>query len=509
MTKIAKESLFELIKSLTKGERRSFKQFANYASSGDKKYLRLFEIIDQQKQYDEDAIKQRLKKEKIRRPLPSMKNYLLELISKSLQFHYSGSSVDLKIREHLSAIEIYNNKGLKELRDRTLGKVKHLAEKYEKYEASLTILNLELGFGNKTFSEKKNILLELEQLNKKIVSIRKYRELGYSIEELAKKGKVRDEKHRKQWDELIRSPLINTTGEPSGYEEKYFYHGLWRIYYRVNDNNKMLNYHAEKYVNYLESRPELLIENKRRYMAALNGLVIAFCLNKKNSAAKEAFDKLLRMQNWKLNGNEKNDLADHTILAFNNLLMESIQTNNFIEGLSWAKQAENYIKNNSVTISYRSILHYNLSILYFNTGNHNTALTWNELFLNENPEKYNEDLYHFSKLLNLIIHFELQHNELVPDLVRSTYRFLYKNKKLFKTEDAILRFIRIRLPKANSPKELIHFFKLLKSELEEISKDPYEAKALELFDFISWLESKIKKRPFAEILKEKSDKILY
>ena len=44
----------------------------------------------------------------------------------------------------------------------------------------------------------------------------------------------------------------------------------------------------------------------------------------------------------------------------------------------------------------------------------------------------------------------------------------------------------------------------MKAELEEISKDPFEKKALEYFDFISWLESKITGQPFANIVRAKA-----
>lgn len=39
--------------------------------------------------------------------------------------------------------------------------------------------------------------------------------------------------------------------------------------------------------------------------------------------------------------------------------------------------------------------------------------------------------------------------------------------------------------------------------MEKLLKIPYESKALEYFDFVSWLESKIENRPFAEVVREK------
>ncbi len=41
-------------------------------------------------------------------------------------------------------------------------------------------------------------------------------------------------------------------------------------------------------------------------------------------------------------------------------------------------------------------------------------------------------------------------------------------------------------------------------QFKKLKTDPYEKGAFEYFDFISWLESKIENRPFAEIIKEKA-----
>ncbi|MBI2271846.1 MAG: hypothetical protein HYU69_16005 [Bacteroidetes bacterium] len=69
---------------------------------------------------------------------------------------------------------------------------------------------------------------------------------------------------------------------------------------------------------------------------------------------------------------------------------------------------------------------------------------------------------------------------------------------MYKTESAMLRFIRNKLPKSNSRKELIVFFKEFQVELQAITKNTFEAKILEMFDFISWLKSKIESKPVAD-----------
>src|SRR5439155_27309205 len=105
-------------------------------------------------------------------------------------------------------------------------------------------------------------------------------------------------------------------------------------------------------------------------------------------------------------------------------------------------------------------------------------------------------------ILNLIVHYELGNEDILPYIVKSTYRFLYNRNRLYKFENSVLGFIAKKLPHITTGQEITEAFKKLKAELQEITKDPFEKRALEYFDFISWLESKIENRPFAEIVRE-------
>ena len=48
-------------------------------------------------------------------------------------------------------------------------------------------------------------------------------------------------------------------------------------------------------------------------------------------------------------------------------------------------------------------------------------------------------------------------------------------------------------------------FHQLKNELDRIWKDEYEKKAFDYFDIVSWLESKLSKKKFADVVREKSE----
>ena len=145
----------------------------------------------------------------------------------------------------------------------------------------------------------------------------------------------------------------------------------------------------------------------------------------------------------------------------------------------------------------------NFACLYFIQCEYKKALSWNNKILNDIDANIREDIYCSARIFNLIIHYELDNEGLLEYLEKPTHRYLDKRQKLYKVETSILDFIRKKLPKAISQKELMGAFKELKIEIEEITNDPFEKQALEYFDFISWIESKIENRPFAEIVRSR------
>jgi len=166
---------------------------------------------------------------------------------------------------------------------------------------------------------------------------------------------------------------------------------------------------------------------------------------------------------------------------------------------------ERYGKN--LRMTGKITFYFNFAYLYFGVGDYDKAIEWVNKILNETDIKAREDMQAVTRILNLIIHFELDNIDLLEYASRSTYRFLAQRDRLYKIETAVLHFFKNKLPKINITvkKELLAGFKELKDEIIEISKDPLEKIVItEYFDFISWLESKIENRAFGEIVREKS-----
>jgi hypothetical protein len=98
---------------------------------------------------------------------------------------------------------------------------------------------------------------------------------------------------------------------------------------------------------------------------------------------------------------------------------------------------------------------------------------------------------------------ELGNSELLPYIMRSTHRFLEQKKKLYKFENVFLEFIK-KMSNYPDEKDVVKYYKELKIELEALANDPFERRAFEYFDFISWAESKVSNKTFAQIVQQKS-----
>ena len=113
-----------------------------------------------------------------------------------------------------------------------------------------------------------------------------------------------------------------------------------------------------------------------------------------------------------------------------------------------------------------------------------------------------QDLECIGRIMEIVLHYELGKFDVMEYRIKSTYRFLASKQKMYQLERIILTSIR-KLINVNSKEESIQFFKQLKSSLEPVVEDPLESKFLVYFDIMSWLESKIGKKKFEDVVKSK------
>lgn len=143
---------------------------------------------------------------------------------------------------------------------------------------------------------------------------------------------------------------------------------------------------------------------------------------------------------------------------------------------------------------------YHIAYVFYGAGLYRDSLKWVNTILNDNEQNLRQDIYSYTRIFNLILHYELGNYDLLEYLMKSTTRQIKKNSKTEQVELSILKFLKkvIRL----GDKAKVKSFETYKEELDAILKEENQSAILEYFNVSAWVESKINNKSFEETIKE-------
>src|SRR4029078_847446 len=137
------DTLFQLIRSLQKGEKRNFKLYIKRNSSNeDLKIVQLFDVLDKMSEYDESVVLKKIKSIK-KEQLANRKAHLYKQILASLRLLETSENIDLQLQEQLGYARILYNKGLYLQSLKILDKAKKNARNTNQHSFMVQILFLE------------------------------------------------------------------------------------------------------------------------------------------------------------------------------------------------------------------------------------------------------------------------------------------------------------------------------------------------------------------------------
>jgi len=146
-------------------------------------------------------------------------------------------------------------------------------------------------------------------------------------------------------------------------------------------------------------------------------------------------------------------------------------------------------------------LTYNKAVSYFGVGEFKTSLQYINEVLNDNEQNLRQDIYSFSRLINLLVHYELENYDFLDYVIRSTNRYLSKHDRDYKIETLCIKHIR-KLSKSHLEVNRMEIFESMRQEVADLLEDHHERVVLEYFDIVAWIDSKISKISFEEAVKK-------
>lgn len=509
MPKQKTDDLIQLIKSLTRAEKRHFRLFVRRNQASENiLFLQLFDFLDKHKEYDEQLILKKIPAIK-KRQLSNLKGHLYKQLLTSLRLLNKNYVVEIQLRELIDYARVLYNKGLYRQSLEVLEKARQRAFTGNYYALAMELIEFEKLIEGQYIT--RSIEGRAEELTRQSMEVSKILYDNNRFSNLAlqmyalnlKVGYVRNEKEYFFVKEFFQSKLPGVKIEELSFWGKIYYCQAFCWYYHTVQDFPMNYRYSQKWIDVFEEEPHMKQPNLPLYIKGLHNLLGSLYNSMQYRKFIEVLEKYNRLPDEMDFGQDNNIEGLFKTFYFIHNIQKHFQEGTFDKGLELMPDLQNFIESGEYNLDNHRILvfYYLMACMYFSSGDNDNAIHYLNLIINQKNPDYREDIQCFARILNLIAHFELGNMRLVEYQVKSVYRFLSKLEDLHEVQREIFRFLRKtpRIQKSETRKEFIR----LKAQLVKLETDPYERRPFLYLDIISWLESKIENRPVKDVIKDK------
>lgn len=498
----ARDDLFQLIKSMSKSEKRYFKLFSG--KNADTVYLKVFDLIEQQEIYDEGELKKMLKNLPVVNNFHVAKKYLFELIMKSLIIYHDDFKVDFKLKKMLQQVEICNQKGLHDISYRLLRQAEKIARTYDRPLNLLEIFSLQktnlMDLIHQRYEQEKieKIIESEQQQLKQLEMIHFYKSTITALfSEYVKWKGIRNPEVNKVFQTIKTHPLFQDESKADSIEAKllmfsikgYFFHEL-------TEYDKSL-YYRKKIIDLHESQKAARAVFPKNYLVSMHNFISDLSMLKRYEDVRESIDKYIEIEAF-----DESSKAEQFRRYYLMRAQYILDTGNFDEVKDLVTDFNQRLPKYEKIVSKNIIrlIQYYIGRCYFGAGEFDKSVQYFMKITNAPKNEQDTGVYAFTSLWHIFAHIELKNYEIIPYLTRSAERFYKNHQILFPVEKQIFKHFsnEKNLYAANLDVTL----KKLRTVIEK-NIHPIDEKFRIYREITDWLESKYQKKQLKEIIRNK------
>jgi hypothetical protein len=489
---------------MTPSEKRYFKRFGLLQQKKDSnKYILLFDAINEQNEYDEQALLKQFKGYDFINNFSEIKKYLFNQIQKALRNYHSQSSVDIILYNYLSDISVLYGKELYVECSRIIKKAKKIATKHEKFSL-LLLLN----------EWKRNVLRISHHvdgiqnyLDKEVTKDQEYISCVENESVFFNKSlELTLHLRKKGPDHEITSDIgLPDEGPKTFRAKRYFFLQKSMEGYMEYDDEKIFEASSGD-VKIFEENPHFIDAIPKQYIISLSNLLDS-CANK--IKYNDVFDENM----LKITKVLDDYSFDAEFIAKERLLVYIIKCKVYsfrghFENLKLVReelkaQYDVTSKKGYKTQDLDIYVHDNLMRSALITEDFSAALESYNDILQLNLGSYREDLQMETRLLGLIPHFELGNWLLLESMVRSALRLLQRKHSHFKLGklflEAIKKCVIIKQQPNHQESDVVLLLQQLKIDALSITS---KHRLADYILFIGWIDSKLTKNSITQCIFE-------
>jgi hypothetical protein len=505
------DTLFQLVHSLEKAEKRHFKLYIKRSSSKeDLKIIQLFDALDKMHEYDERTLLKKLT-DNSKTKLANLKTHLYKELLASLRLLKTGESVDLQLSEHLDNARLLYNKGLKQQALRILEKAKELARANQKYNTLVQLISLEkkietLHITRSSTEKTEQMAAEALQVSSHIDRVTRLSNLALLLYRwYVIHGHSRNEEDEKDIKVFFKEYLPKDLSEVNGFYEELYLFQAYCWYAFIRQDFLMYYRYAQKWVDLYKENPFLKTIETGHYIKGMQALLNSH-FDLRNF---KAFEKTLNdfeVYEQTPEAQHHDNFRTHTSIYINSSRINGhLMKGSFKEGLRLVPDIEEKLTEYSLFVDQHRILVFNYKIasLYFGSGNYNKAIDYLHRIIN-GPMDMRIDLQCYARLMHLLSHYELGNYDILDSLSKSVHRFMEKMKNLTTVEEAVFKFLKTSFELG--PDKIKKALEKLLDDIKHLENNRFQTRSFAYLDIISWAESKVYGKTMEEVVTGKYKK---
>lgn len=508
-----RDDLFQLIGSLTRSEKRYFTLHASMHRK-DTRHLLLFKTIEKQKEYDEDALRRLFQEKGFTEQLSVAKNYLHRMIMKVLRSYHGEISQNAQVKDMLRDAEILMMKGLYGQSRKMLAKAAEIATAnnfhfylmeinywkrqllYWRDATNISSENLELQH-EELYSEAERLINEMSMINTSRHTFDRLKHHG----PLHAPGAL--EQLRNGIPEDIRNGTVSA--DVSYITRMNFLYARLHYLYVTCDFPEHYSSSLE-FITLAENSTWRDAESSNHLLCGLDMLLDNLLSSGRYSEAAAVVEQFKAAGSCERTASQSPSPLQFFARHFEYQLRIDAGLGDFSTARARIPDILKNLEAEGGAVDEEPFfpLRFSFGIVCFGTRDFHGALRWIEPLLNYGPGDPSANWnawYSVTRMLQLLIHYEIGNADVLDYMLKSYYRFLARKQHPYQTEELLLRFLK-RVLRAPGRMEVQRELKSLATELRAIYHNPFERQIFSSLDILAWTESRIQGKTFPEILRE-------
>jgi tetratricopeptide (TPR) repeat protein len=321
-------------------------------------------------------------------------------------------------------------------------------------------------------------------------------------------GYVKNDKEFRDITRFFESHIEEIDLENAGFSESFWYYKSHLLYSILVQDLLSAYKFTNKWVELFYMSPDMIQLHPVFFIRGHQHLFEILYLLKymsKFKMALERFESTLAQPSFPKNHN----ISPYIFMGrYNNKINFHFLEGSFDEAIPLIPDVLNGVVQHADQLDQHHImvLYYKIACIYFGAGNLQKCIAYLQLIISDKSLRVHQDLMCFSRVLNVVAHYDAGLDYELETQVKQTYKFLLKMDELQAVQKEMIRFMRSLTD--IYPNELKQAFRQLHASLKRFENDPYEKRSFLYLDILSWLESKIENRSIGEVIREKASLLI-